>query len=173
MRKQEVPKSPAAGWQVWINSISIARHFRPERDLQLSRIQAALFPIFLGYLWALFSCVLCAAAFWGGSGGTGELPAWVSTGTQEPAAIRHHSTSSATPRELLGCLKKPYPRSLLQVFLCLSVYNSKGYCEDIVRWGELWPALSGSRTVLVWYRLKNKSACSETAKGAPGCCSLA
>lgn len=40
-------------------------------------------------------------------------------------------------------------------------------------WGELWPALSERGTVLVWYRLKNKSAWSEMAKRAPDCCSMA
>lgn len=149
---------------MWINSSSTARHFRSEREL-LSRIQAALFPILLGYLWALY--VLCVAD---GSGGAGELPSWVSTGIQDPAAVQHHSTSSATSHKLLRCWKKELT---LQVFLRSPVYNSKLLYTQLWWWGELQSGLSGSRAVLVWYSLKNKSPCSETAKRAPDSCSLA
>lgn len=70
--------------------------------------------------------------------------------------------------------KKTYPKSLLRVFLCSPAYNSKGYCKGGGGGGcELWLALSGSKTALVWYRLKNKSFFSEVAKKAPDCCMLA
>lgn len=131
MRKQEVFESPAAGWRVWINSISLARHFKSEGELLLSRIQAALFPIVLSYLWPLFPYVLCAAALGGGTGGTWELPAWVSTGIQDPAAVWHRSTSSATPCELLQGQKKLIPNP----FFGFSFAHLLTTAKDIVRGG--------------------------------------
>lgn len=85
----------------------------------------------------------------------------VSTGIQDPSAIWHHSTSSATSCELLRWLKNSSPRSVLQVFLFSFVRSSKGCSKGAVSWEKLFLG-----TGQYWYKMKTVSLFSNDKKGS-------
>lgn len=127
MQKQEVSKSPVPGWRVWINSIT--RHFSSKRELLLSKIQTALFPILLVYLWVLFPYVLCAAAL---REVVGELESCLPWSAMAERILLQTGTMLNPVLGFMKCedtYKNPHPRTFLYVFFCSPVYNSKGYCE--------------------------------------------